>query len=95
MPRGSLEDHLHDLLPDQKPLDWNTRMKIAAGAAKVLEYLHNKANPTVIYRSFKSSNILFDEVYHPKLSDFGLAKGPVMFSPMSWKLMLTVLQTML
>ncbi|KAH1257871.1 Receptor-like cytoplasmic kinase 185 [Glycine max] len=50
MPRGSLEDHLHDLLPDQKPLDWNTRMKIAAGAAKVLEYLHNKANPTAKVR---------------------------------------------
>lgn len=84
-----------DLPPDKEPLDWNTRMKIAAGAAKGLEYLHDKANPPVIYRDFKSSNILLDEGYHPKLSDFGLAKGPVMFSPMSWKLMLTVLQTML
>ncbi|KAL5712921.1 non-specific serine/threonine protein kinase [Ranunculus cassubicifolius] len=53
-------------------------MKIAAGAAKGLEYLHDKANPPVIYRDFKSSNILLDEEYHPKLSDFGLAKlGPV------------------
>ncbi|KHN27156.1 Serine/threonine-protein kinase PBS1 [Glycine soja] len=53
-------------------------MKIAAGAAKGLEYLHDKANPPVIYRDFKSSNILLDEGYHPKLSDFGLAKlGPV------------------
>ncbi|KAK8609621.1 hypothetical protein V6N13_062066 [Hibiscus sabdariffa] len=34
MPLGSLEDHLHDLPPDRRPLDWNTRMKIAAGAAK-------------------------------------------------------------
>ncbi|CAH1415036.1 unnamed protein product [Lactuca virosa] len=34
MPLGSLEDHLHDLPPDKEPLDWNTRMKIAAGAAK-------------------------------------------------------------
>ncbi|KAG4908744.1 hypothetical protein JHK82_057395 [Glycine max] len=78
MPFGSLEDHLHDLPPDKEPLDWNTRMKIAAGAAKGLEYLHDKANPPVIYRDFKSSNILLDEGYHPKLSDFGLAKlGPV------------------
>ncbi|XP_008776230.2 receptor-like cytoplasmic kinase 185 [Phoenix dactylifera] len=78
MPLGSLEDHLHDLPPDKEPLDWNTRMKIAAGAAKGLEYLHDKANPPVIYRDFKSSNILLDEGYHPKLSDFGLAKlGPV------------------
>ncbi|KAH0463127.1 hypothetical protein IEQ34_007709 [Dendrobium chrysotoxum] len=78
MPLGSLEDHLHDLPPEKQPLDWNTRMKIAAGAAKGLEYLHDKANPPVIYRDFKSSNILLDEGFHPKLSDFGLAKlGPV------------------
>ncbi|KAK8987141.1 hypothetical protein V6N11_055454 [Hibiscus sabdariffa] len=78
MPLGSLEDHLHDLPPDRRPLDWNTRMKIAAGAAKGLEYLHDKANPPVIYRDLKCSNILLGEGYHPKLSDFGLAKlGPV------------------
>ncbi|XP_051121218.1 probable serine/threonine-protein kinase PBL7 [Andrographis paniculata] len=78
MPLGSLEDHLHDLQPDKKRLDWNTRMKIAAGAAKGLEYLHDKANPPVIYRDLKCSNILLDEGFHPKLSDFGLAKlGPV------------------
>ncbi|CDY13906.1 BnaC09g39200D [Brassica napus] len=78
MPLGSLEDHLHDLPPDKEPLDWNTRMTIAAGAAKGLEYLHDKANPPVIYRDLKSSNILLGDGYHPKLSDFGLAKlGPV------------------
>ncbi|KAI6669102.1 hypothetical protein NL676_003987 [Syzygium grande] len=78
MPLGSLEDHLHDLPPDRKQLDWNTRMRIAAGAAKGLEYLHDKANPPVIYRDLKCSNILLGEGYHPKLSDFGLAKlGPV------------------
>ncbi|KAJ4979716.1 hypothetical protein NE237_010496 [Protea cynaroides] len=78
MPLGSLEDHLHDLPPDKKRLDWNTRMKIAAGAAKGLEYLHDKANPPVIYRDLKCSNILLGEGYYPKLSDFGLAKlGPV------------------
>ncbi|KAF8719963.1 hypothetical protein HU200_024731 [Digitaria exilis] len=78
MPLGSLEDHLHDIPPDKEPLDWNTRMKIAAGAAKGLEYLHDKASPPVIYRDFKSSNILLGEGFHPKLSDFGLAKlGPV------------------
>ncbi|XP_074292309.1 serine/threonine-protein kinase PBL27 [Silene latifolia] len=78
MPLGSLEDHLHDIPPGKEALDWNTRMKIAAGAAKGLEYLHDKANPPVIYRDLKSSNILLDEGFHPKLSDFGLAKlGPV------------------
>ncbi|KMS99327.1 hypothetical protein BVRB_2g045990 isoform B [Beta vulgaris subsp. vulgaris] len=78
MPLGSLEDHLYDLPPDKRRLDWNTRMKIAAGAAKGLEYLHDKASPPVIYRDLKCANILLDEDYKPKLSDFGLAKlGPV------------------
>lgn len=77
MPLGSLEDHLHDLPPESEALDWNTRMKIAAGAARGLEFLHDKANPPVIYRDFKSSNILLGEGFQPKLSDFGLAKlGP-------------------
>lgn len=67
-----------DSAADVKPLDWNTRMKIAAGAAKGLEYLHDKASPPVIYRDLKCSNILLGEGFHPKLSDFGLAKlGPV------------------
>ncbi|KHN38291.1 Serine/threonine-protein kinase PBS1 [Glycine soja] len=77
MANGSLEDHLLELPPDRKPLDWRTRMNIAAGAAKGLEYLHEVANPPVIYRDFKASNILLDENFNPKLSDFGLAKlGP-------------------
>ncbi|KAJ6362274.1 hypothetical protein OIU78_002640 [Salix suchowensis] len=75
---GSLEDHLLEISPGKKRLDWNTRMKIAAGAAKGLEHLHDKASPPVIYRDLKCSNILLGEGYHPKLSDFGLAKlGPV------------------
>ncbi|XP_020223652.1 probable serine/threonine-protein kinase PBL5 [Cajanus cajan] len=77
MPLGSLEKHLQDLPPGRKPLDWNTRMKIAAGAARGLEYLHDKMKPPVIYRDLKCSNILLGEGFHPKLSDFGLAKvGP-------------------
>lgn len=64
--------------PGIKPLSWCTRLKIAAGAAQGLEYLHCKANPPVIYRDLKSSNILLDDNFKPKLSDFGLAKlGPV------------------
>ncbi|KAL0368260.1 UNVERIFIED_CONTAM: Serine/threonine-protein kinase PBL27 [Sesamum calycinum] len=48
------------------------------GNSKGPEYLHDKANPPVIYRDLKSSNILLDVRDFPKLSDFGLAKlGPV------------------
>ncbi|GFZ10539.1 protein kinase superfamily protein [Actinidia rufa] len=78
MSMGSLEDHLFDIEPDKEPLSWSTRIKIAVGAARGLEYLHCKANPPVIYRDLKSANILLDENFNPKLSDFGLAKlGPV------------------
>ncbi|GMH10364.1 hypothetical protein Nepgr_012205 [Nepenthes gracilis] len=77
MPMGSLENHLFGDDPDKKPLDWFTRMKIAAGAAKGLEYLHDKASPPIIYRDLKSANILLDENFEPKLSDFGVVKlGP-------------------
>ncbi|XP_065864600.1 probable serine/threonine-protein kinase PBL23 isoform X2 [Euphorbia lathyris] len=77
MPNGSLEDHLLDLPLEKKGLDWKTRMKIAEGAARGLEYLHETATPPVIYRDFKASNVLLDENFNPKLSDFGLAKlGP-------------------
>lgn len=66
-----------DLAPNRKPLDWYTRMQIAKGVAQGLEYLHDMANPPVIYRDFKPSNILLDEKFNAKLSDFGLAKlGP-------------------
>ncbi|KAG0453458.1 hypothetical protein HPP92_024762 [Vanilla planifolia] len=74
MPLGSLNDHLHDPNSDTERLDWNTRMSIAAGTAKGLQHLHDKANPPVIYRDLKCSNILLGEGYYPKLSDFGLAK---------------------
>lgn len=77
MPLGSLENHLFDLPPGRRALDWNTRMRIATGAARGLEYLHDKMTPPVIYRDLKCANILLGEGYHPKLSDFGLAKvGP-------------------
>ncbi|XP_064989485.1 probable serine/threonine-protein kinase PBL21 [Musa acuminata AAA Group] len=78
MPKGSLEDHLFDLSPQKPPLEWNTRIRIALGAAKGLTYLHDVASPPVIYRDMKAANILLDNNFNPKLSDFGLAKlGPV------------------
>ncbi|KAK4384346.1 Serine/threonine-protein kinase PBL27 [Sesamum angolense] len=57
LPTGSLKKYLFDISGDKKPLDWSTRMKIATGVAEGLEYLHEKANPPIIYRDLKSSNI--------------------------------------
>ncbi|KAL0735864.1 hypothetical protein Bca4012_012074 [Brassica carinata] len=71
MPRGSLENHL---FRRSLPLPWCIRMKIAVGAAKGLSFLHEEALKPVIYRDFKTSNILLDADYNAKLSDFGLAK---------------------
>ena len=53
-------------------------MRIAVDTARGMEYLHVKANPPVIFRDLKPANILLDNEFHARLSDFGLAKlGPV------------------
>ncbi|KAL4389209.1 hypothetical protein AHAS_Ahas03G0022200 [Arachis hypogaea] len=76
MPRGSLENHLFRRGSYFQPLSWCLRLKVALGAAKGLAFLHS-AETKVIYRDFKTSNVLLDSNYNAKLSDFGLAKdGP-------------------
>ncbi|XP_049392081.1 probable serine/threonine-protein kinase PIX13 isoform X2 [Solanum stenotomum] len=75
MQKGSLESHL--FRKGAEALSWDTRLKIAIGAAKGLDFLHT-TEKQVIYRDFKAANILLDADYNAKLSDFGLAKmGPV------------------
>jgi len=77
MPRGSLENHLFRRGLYFQPLSWKLRLKVALGAAKGLAFLHS-SETRVIYRDFKTSNILLDSEYNAKLSDFGLAKdGPI------------------
>ncbi|XP_004252070.1 probable serine/threonine-protein kinase PBL17 isoform X2 [Solanum lycopersicum] len=75
MESGSLEKHLFPRMC--ATLTWSRRMKVALDAAKGLAFLHGAEMP-VIYRDFKTSNILLDADFNAKLSDFGLAKdGPM------------------
>ncbi|KAK9071220.1 hypothetical protein SSX86_009788 [Deinandra increscens subsp. villosa] len=72
---GSVESHLHGIDKEIAPLDWGARLKIALGAARGLAYLHEDSSPRVIHRDFKSSNILLEHDFTPKVSDFGLARS--------------------
>lgn len=76
MSNKSLEDHLVGRVMSVS-LPWITRLKIAQDAAQGLAYLHEQMDFQLIFRDFKSSNILLDERFSAKLSDFGLARqGP-------------------
>nr|XP_051214671.1 protein STRUBBELIG-RECEPTOR FAMILY 7-like [Lolium perenne] len=70
---GSLHDFLHLSDGNDKPLSWNSRVKIALGSARALEYLHESCLPPVIHKNFKSANILLDDELNPHLSDCGFA----------------------
>ncbi|XP_052174004.1 probable protein kinase At2g41970 [Diospyros lotus] len=74
---GSLHDVLHGRKGVQgaepgPALTWNQRVKIAFGAAKGLEYLHEKVQPPIVHRDVRSSNVLLFDDFLSKIADFNL-----------------------
>ncbi|XP_015057835.1 probable leucine-rich repeat receptor-like protein kinase At5g49770 [Solanum pennellii] len=72
IPNGSLKESLSG--KSGIKLDWKRRLRIALGAARGLQYLHDHVDPPIIHRDIKSNNILLDERLNAKVADFGLSK---------------------
>ncbi|XP_058091491.1 rust resistance kinase Lr10-like [Magnolia sinica] len=75
MPNGSLEKFIYTEKPrESHPLGWEKLYQIAIGVARGLEYLHRGCNTRILHFDIKPHNILLDQDFCPKISDFGLAK---------------------
>ncbi|KAK2415306.1 LEAF RUST 10 DISEASE-RESISTANCE LOCUS RECEPTOR-LIKE PROTEIN KINASE 2.4 [Trifolium repens] len=76
MPKGSLDNFIYKKeFPNAIcDFDWNTLFQIAIGIARGLEYLHHGCSSRILHLDIKPQNILLDEDFCPKISDFGLAK---------------------
>ncbi|MFS7967205.1 putative protein kinase RLK-Pelle-LysM family [Helianthus anomalus] len=72
---GNLSQHLHGSVPERNPLPWSTRVQIALDSARGIEYIHEHTVPVVhVHCDIKSANILIDENFHGKVTDFGLTR---------------------
>ncbi|CAD6205373.1 unnamed protein product [Miscanthus lutarioriparius] len=72
MANGSLDKFLFG---DRRgTLNWRQRFNIIVGMARGLAYLHQEFHVCIIHRDIKSSNVLLDDDFQPKIADFGLAR---------------------
>ncbi|XVF40433.1 hypothetical protein PTKIN_Ptkin01aG0113100 [Pterospermum kingtungense] len=70
---GNLDFYLHENSDGASLLDWNRRLKVAAGVARAIQYLHEGMAPNIIHGCIKASNILLDVKFIAKLCDYGLS----------------------
>lgn len=70
---GTLYDALHIDEEIHKSFSWSARVRVAVGAARALQYLHEVCQPPIVHQNFKSANILLDEKFAACVSDCGLA----------------------
>ncbi|XVF86457.1 hypothetical protein PTKIN_Ptkin18bG0041800 [Pterospermum kingtungense] len=74
MGKGSLDKWIFKNNEESSIVDWNTRFNIALGTAKGLAYLHEECEWKIVHCDIKPENVLLDDNFNAKVSDFGLAK---------------------
>ncbi|KAK7295617.1 hypothetical protein RJT34_18528 [Clitoria ternatea] len=71
---GSLADVMNRVRENELPFGWEVRLRIAVGVVKGLQYLHFTCVPQILHYNLKSTNVMLDAEFEPRLADYGLAK---------------------
>ncbi|KAH7571248.1 hypothetical protein JRO89_XS04G0009000 [Xanthoceras sorbifolium] len=74
IPNGTLYRYIHDQT-EEFPITWEMRLRIAIEVANALSYMHSAASIPIYHRDIKSTNILLDDKYRAKVSDFGTSRS--------------------